>query len=252
MQQPHCHIYDLGRIDYGQAFDLQKKAVRMMLEGKLDNTVLLLEHPPVYTIGRQGGEHNVLIDAAKRKELGISLYDVDRGGDVTYHGPGQLVGYPILHLEPWKNDIRQYVRMLEEVIIRLLSEFGIQAGRKEGLTGTWIGDEKICAIGVKANRDTKHKGFITSHGFAFNVQPDLSHFSYIVPCGITQFGVTSMQKRLGKDFDMQEIKWRWVAAFQEVFGTTVEWPQDDIVKRLEGIEGVKIEEGTSFTTRCAF
>ncbi|MGZ4164096.1 MAG: lipoyl(octanoyl) transferase LipB, partial [Tumebacillaceae bacterium] len=130
----HCQMYDLGVIEYGEAFDLQKKAVRKMLAGELANTVLLLEHPPVYTIGRAGGEHNVLINAEQRAELGITLFDVDRGGDVTYHGPGQLVGYPILHLEPWKNDVRKYVRNLEEVIIKLLAEFGIKAGRKEGIT----------------------------------------------------------------------------------------------------------------------
>lgn len=250
--RPHSQLYDLGRIEYGVAFDLQKKAVRRMLGGELENTVLLLEHPPVYTIGRAGGEHNVLIDAEKRAELGITLFDVDRGGDVTYHGPGQLVGYPILHLEPWKNDVRKYVRMLEEVIIKLLAEFDIRAGRKEGLTGTWVGDEKICAIGVKANRDTAHKGFITSHGFAFNIQPDLSHFGYIVPCGITEYGVTSLSKLLGRTFDMGEIKLRWAAAFQDVFDITVEWPQDSIVERLNAETTAPRAETPAFRTDCRF
>jgi lipoyl(octanoyl) transferase len=249
---PHCQMYDLGVIEYGTAFDLQKKAIRKMLAGELGNTVLLLEHPPVYTIGRAGGEHNVLINAEQRAELGITLFDVDRGGDVTYHGPGQLVGYPILHLEPWKNDVRKYVRMLEEVIIKLLAEFGIQAGRKEGLTGTWVGNEKICAIGVKANRDTAHKGFITSHGFAFNIQPELSHFGYIVPCGITEYGVTSMAKLLGKSFDMVEIKLRWAAAFQEVFDVSVEWPRDSIVERLHQELGTTTTETPAFRTDCRF
>jgi lipoyl(octanoyl) transferase len=230
------HIYDLGVIEYGRAFELQKRAVRRMLEGRLDNTILLLEHPPVFTIGRAGGEHNVLVDATERERLGIALFDVDRGGDVTYHGPGQLVGYPILHLEPWKNDVRRYVRLLEEVAIRLLDSFGIEGGRKEGMSGAWVGDEKVCAIGVKANRDPHRKGFITSHGFAFNVQPDLSHFDLIVPCGITEYGVTSLQKLTGREHDMSDIKRRWTEAFSEVFAVDVDWPSDDIVETLEDEE----------------
>ena len=215
--RPRCHVQDLGMIEYGTAFDLQKQTVREMLEGKRENTLYLLEHPPVYTIGRAGGEHNVLIDAEQRGRLGITLFDVDRGGDVTYHGPGQLVGYPILHLEPWKNDVRQYVRLLEEVAIRLLAGYGITAGRKEGMSGAWVGAEKVCAIGVKVNRDNERQGYITSHGFAFNVQPDLSHFGYIVPCGITEYGVTSLSKLLGHPVEMDEVKRLWTQHFQEVF-----------------------------------
>ncbi|KEO82362.1 lipoyl(octanoyl) transferase LipB [Tumebacillus flagellatus] len=216
--KPQCDIYDLGRVEYGQGFDLQKKAVRRMLKGELPNTALLLEHPPVYTIGRAGGAQNVLIGEEERKRLGIALFDVDRGGDVTYHGPGQLVGYPILHLRDWKNDVREYLRLLEEVIIRLLAGYGIEAGRKEGMTGAWVGNEKICAIGVKANRDTANQSYITSHGFALNVDPDLSHFGHIIPCGITEYGVTSLRKVLGRTVEMDEVKKRWVAAFAEVFG----------------------------------
>lgn len=227
------HICDLGVIEYGKAFDLQKKAVRRKLEGRLEDTIFLLEHPPVFTIGRAGGEHNILADAGERERLGITMFDVDRGGDVTYHGPGQLVGYPILHLEPWKNDVRRYVRLLEEVAIRLLAGYGIEAGRKEGMSGAWVGNEKICAIGVKANRDPHTKGFITSHGFAFNVQPDLGHFGLIVPCGITEYGVTSLQQLTGQTHEMSEIKKRWAAAFAEVFETEVDWPTVDVSKSLE-------------------
>lgn len=220
--RPQCDIYDLGVVEYGQAFDLQKLAVRRMVMGELKNTVLLLEHPPVYTIGRAGGAEHVLIGQQEREDLGISLFDVDRGGDVTYHGPGQLVGYPILHLQDWNNDVREYLRLLEEVIIHLLAGYGISAGRKEGMTGAWVGQEKICAIGVKANRDTANKGFITSHGFAFNIEPDLSHFGYIVPCGITDYGVASLQKVLGRSVEMGEIKRRWIESFAEVFGLDAE------------------------------
>lgn len=246
--KPHCHVYDLGKVEYGPVFGLQKQAVRAMREGKLSNTILLLEHPPVFTIGRAGGAEHVLVTAQEREQIGISMFDVDRGGDVTYHGPGQLVGYPILHLESWKNDVRLYVRMLEEVVIRLLADFGIQAGRKEGLTGTWVGEEKICAIGVKANRDTAHKGFITSHGFAFNIHPDLRHFGYIVPCGITEYGVTSLHQLLGSAPDMQEMKLRWVMAFQEVFGASVEWPTDDIRERIASGQGEAASENNAFRT----
>lgn len=221
MSRPRCHVHDLGMIEYGKAFDLQKQTVRDMLEGKRENTLYLLEHPPVYTIGRAGGEHNVLIGPEQRERLGITLFDVDRGGDVTYHGPGQLVGYPILNLEPWKNDVRQYVRMLEEAAFRLLSGYGITAGRKEGMSGAWVGDEKICAIGVKVNRDNESQSYITSHGFALNVQPDLSHFGYIVPCGITEYGVTSLAKLLGHDVSMDDVKKRWVRSFQEVFDVEI-------------------------------
>lgn len=231
---PRCQFYDLGMIEYGKAFDLQKKAVRQMLQEQLGNTVFMLEHPPVYTIGRAGGEHNVLVNQEQREQLGIAMFDVDRGGDVTYHGPGQLVGYPILHLSSWKNDVRQYVRMLEEVFIRLLAGLNIEAGRKEGMSGVWVGSEKICAIGVKANRDMKHQGFITSHGFAFNVAPDLSHFSYIVPCGITQYGVTSLRKLMGESTpSMQEFKSLFVQAFQDVFSVEASEPTDNIIAHLE-------------------
>jgi lipoate-protein ligase B len=184
---------------------------------KTTTRIYLLEHPPVYTIGRAGGEHNVLIDEVQLKQLGISLYEVDRGGDVTYHGPGQLVGYPILPLTRWGNDVRKYIRMLEEVVIRLLRGYGIASGRIEGLSGVWVGQEKICAIGVKASRDREGKSFITSHGFALNVQPNLDHFTHIVPCGIVDKGVTSMQRVLGRVLPMDEIKNSWIRSFEEVF-----------------------------------
>ncbi|WP_018132814.1 lipoyl(octanoyl) transferase LipB [Effusibacillus pohliae] len=218
-----CKIIDLGKIEYGAAFELQKQAVREVMADKSTTRVYLLEHPPVYTIGRAGGEHHVLVDEQQLKQLGISLYEVDRGGDVTYHGPGQLVGYPILPLARWGNDVRRYIRMLEEVVIRFLREYGIESGRIEGLSGVWVGNEKICAIGVKASRDRAGKSFITSHGFALNVQPDLSHFTHIVPCGIVDKGVTSMQRLLGREVPMDEVKRGWVRSFAEVFEVQCVW-----------------------------
>lgn len=214
----HVQVIDLGTVPYGAAFDMQKEAVRHMLAGELEPTLYLLEHPPVFTIGRAGGEFNVLVDQQQREELGIELFEVDRGGDVTYHGPGQLVGYPILRLEPWGNDVRKYIRMIEEVGIRLLqNEYGIEASRFEGQSGVWVGREKICAIGVKASRDRMGKTYITSHGFAFNVHPNLSHFSYIVPCGITDKGVTSLYKLTGKLVPMDTFKEQWIRSFADVF-----------------------------------
>lgn len=219
----NCKVIDWQQIDYGTAFELQKQAVQEVLADKSTTRVYLLEHPPVFTIGRAGGEHNVLVDANQLQALGISLYEVDRGGDVTYHGPGQLVGYPILPLTRWGNDVRQYIRMLEEVVIRLLREYGLESGRIEGLSGVWVGKEKICAIGVKATRDREGKSFITSHGFALNVQPNLTHFTYIVPCGIVDKGVTSMEKLLGRQIPMDEVKQGWVHAFEDVFEVQCSW-----------------------------
>lgn len=219
----NCRIIDLGQMEYGAAFDLQKRAVQEVMADRATGRVYLLEHPPVYTIGRAGGEHHVLVDETQLKELGISLFEADRGGDVTYHGPGQLVGYPILPLSRWGNDVRQYIRMLEEVVTRFLREYGIESGRIEGLSGVWVGDEKICAIGVKATRDREGKTFVTSHGFALNVQPDLSHFSHIIPCGIADKGVTSVQKLLGCEIPMDEVKRGWARSFEEVFDVRCEW-----------------------------
>ncbi|MFC4769223.1 lipoyl(octanoyl) transferase LipB [Effusibacillus consociatus] len=223
-----CKVIDLGWIEYGPASELQKQAVQEVMADKSTSRIYLLEHLPVYTIGRAGGEHNVLVDETQLKELGISKYEVDRGGDVTYHGPGQLVGYPILPLTRWGNDVRQYVRMLEEVVIRFLRGYGIEGGRIEGLSGVWVGPEKICAIGVKASRDRHGKSFITSHGFALNVQPNLSHFANIIPCGIVDKGVTSMKKLLDREIAMGEVKQGWVQAFEEVFEVKCEWDSSDV------------------------
>lgn len=225
-EQNRLQIIDLGMIAYGAAFELQKKAVQEVLVDRGSSRVYLLEHPPVYTIGRAGGPHNVLVNEQQLKEFGISLFEVDRGGDVTYHGPGQLVGYPIMHLAKWGNDVRKYIRLIEESVIRFLREYGIESGRIEGLSGVWVGNEKICAIGVKATRDREGKSFITSHGFALNVQPNLTHFTHIIPCGIVDKGVTSMEKLLDRQIPMSEVKRGWVRAFEEVFDLQGVWKED--------------------------
>jgi lipoyl(octanoyl) transferase len=188
------HVERPGTVAYADGLELQKRLVERRRAGEIPDTLLLLEHPHVITLGTSAQRENILIADADGQLLGIEVFDTGRGGDVTYHGPGQLVGYPILDLKPDRCDLHGYVRDLEEVLIRALASFGISAGRKDGLTGAWVGDDKIAAIGVRVS-----SGWITSHGFALNVTTDLSYFGSIVPCGITEFGVTSMARVLGAE-----------------------------------------------------
>jgi lipoyl(octanoyl) transferase len=180
-----CTLLELGRIDYGSALALQQRLVAERKEETAEDHLLLLQHPHVITLGRNGHMENLLAGDEALRSAGISFYPTDRGGDVTYHGPGQLVGYPILDLREWKRDVGAYVRALEQTIIDTLADFGIAAGRIAKLTGVWVGERKIAAIGVHLSR------WVTSHGFALNVSTDLSYFQYIVPCGLTK-PVTSM------------------------------------------------------------
>jgi lipoate-protein ligase B len=173
--------------------------------------LILLEHPHVYTLGRRADEEHVLADPARLAEIGAAVYRVDRGGDVTYHGPGQLVGYPILDLKAGGADVHRYVHDLEETIIRALADFGVEAGRSEVNPGVWVGGDKIAAIGVKVAH------WITSHGFALNVDPDLAYFGEIVPCGLHDRGVTSMAKLLGRQVAVEEVAERLLARFTEAF-----------------------------------
>jgi lipoyl(octanoyl) transferase len=202
----------LGVVDYAVALELQQQLVARRRAGDVPDTLLLLEHPHVITLGTAAHRDNILIDDDQGRLLGIDIYDTGRGGDVTYHGPGQLVGYPIFDLKPGRCDLHRYVRDLEEVLIRTLGAFGIECGRKEGLTGVWVSDAKIAAIGVRVS-----SGWITSHGFALNVTTDLSFFDSIVPCGIREFGVTSMQRVLAATPDSERINATVVSAFRDVF-----------------------------------
>jgi lipoate-protein ligase B len=181
-------LVELGVIPYDEAWQLQKRLVAQRRAGEIPDTLVLLEHPPTYTIGRSGSAAHVLVDPKSR---GIELFEVDRGGDVTYHGPGQVVGYPIVDLRPRGNDVHAYLRSVEEVLIRTLAEFGIEGQRDGRYTGVWVGDEKVAAIGVKVSVG------VTSHGFALNVDPDFTHWAGIVPCGIQGRGITSLAKLLG-------------------------------------------------------
>lgn len=222
-------LFDLGNQPYQPVWDLQtaiqqrlvrqKKARRdqkLYKPGNEDNDVLLLvEHPHVYTLGKSGDSAHLLKGVAELADIDAAYIEIDRGGDITYHGPGQIVGYPILDLARHFTDIHQYLRFLEEVIIRVCADYDIKAGRIEGLTGVWVDGAKICAMGIRCSR------WVTMHGFAFNVNTDLSYFSHIVPCGISDKSVTSLQKILGRYVDDQEVKNYLVNHFQDVFEVSV-------------------------------
>jgi lipoyl(octanoyl) transferase len=205
----NCVVRELGRVDYGRALELQQELVSQRKRGLIDDQLLLLEHPHVITLGRNGHMENVLASDEILDRAGISFYPTDRGGDVTYHGPGQLVGYPILDLRDWKRDVGAYVRGVEQSIIETLADFGIEAGRIPKLTGVWVGERKIAAIGVHLSR------WVTSHGFALNVSTDLSYFQYIVPCGLTR-PVASMAQ-LGVRVSLDAVMRSLAGHFGRVF-----------------------------------
>ncbi len=210
-------VRELGLVPYTEGLQLQAELVRERREGEIPDTLLLLQHPHVITLGSGAHEENILLGPEERAARGIELYAAGRGGDVTYHGPGQLVGYPILDLKPDRCDLHQYLRDLEEVLILTLGDYGLRAGRREGLTGVWVDDRKLAAIGVRVS-----SGWITSHGFALNVETDLAFFDAIVPCGIREYGVGSIAGELGRKVEMQEVEARVVAHFTDVFGRAVE------------------------------
>ena len=211
----------LGVIPYAGALDLQTRLVDQRKAGVIADQLLLLEHPPVITLGARvrGDRSHVLATAEALAAEGIELFEAGRGGDVTYHGPGQLVGYPILDLAPDRRDVHRYVRDLEQVMIDTAASFGVEAGRVAGLTGAWVGSEKLAAIGVRVSR------WVTSHGFAFNISPDLAHFGYIVPCGIHDRGVTSLGRLLGRNVAREEVEDTVVRAFATVFDRTPAWSE---------------------------
>src|SRR5207249_2103415 len=203
-----------GRVLYLEALALQRKLVEQRRSGAIDDVLLLLEHPHVITLGVRGdgGRAHILAGADALAARGVEVHETGRGGDVTYHGPGQIVGYPILDLKPDRCDVHRYVRDLEDVLIRTAADFGIGAQRVPGLTGVWVGREKLAAIGVRLSR------WITSHGFALNVSTDLEYFNLIVPCGIADRGVTSVERLLGRHVARQEVEDRLVVHFGDVFG----------------------------------
>jgi lipoyl(octanoyl) transferase len=210
-------VHRLGTIAYPESLALQQTFVEDRRAGRIGDTLLLLEHPPVITIGvRTGGRAHVVASAEMLSGAGVAVHETGRGGDVTYHGPGQLVGYPIFDLNPDRRDVHQYVRDLEQALIFALDRFGIAGRRLTGLTGVWVGssgrEEKIAAIGVRISR------WITSHGFALNVSTNLDHFDWIVPCGIVDRGVTSMARALGRPVPMVDVEEAVVAGMAQVCG----------------------------------
>jgi len=207
------NVISLGKVDYMEALDLQEKLLARRQQGEIDNTLLLLEHPPVLTLGKRGIYSNIIVPKEELDANRISIYEVARGGDVTYHGPGQIVGYPIVDLKDLNKGVKDFVWMIEEVFIRLLkNEYGITAHREEKkYTGVWVGDEKITAIGIAV------KHWVTMHGFAFNVNTKLEHYKWINPCGITDKGVTSLKKLLGHPQDFGKLNEIMIEYFCEIF-----------------------------------
>ncbi len=224
------HFIHLGLKDYKEAWDFQEEVFKKTVDQKIENRKLPEEqnvetenhlifcyHPHVFTLGKSGDENHLLANEAFLKEKEASFYKINRGGDITYHGPGQIVGYPILDLDHFFTDIHKYLRFLEEAVILTLKEYGIEAGRIDGLTGVWLDWEdekkarKICALGVKSSR------WVTMHGFAFNVNTNLEYFNYIVPCGIQDKAVTSLQNELAREIDIQEVEGKLKRNLEQVF-----------------------------------
>ncbi|MCK4401268.1 lipoyl(octanoyl) transferase LipB [bacterium] len=206
-----CNVLDVGLKDYMEVYDLQKKLLAERIKNKIPDTLILTEHSPTFTIGRKGGRENILVSNEVLGKNGIKVYEVDRGGDITYHGPGQIVGYPIMNLAEWNKDIHFYLRSLEEAIIRFLSHFKIMAVRMNNYTGVWVGDCKIAAIGIGVSKWT------TFHGFCININPNKKHFGMITPCGITDKKVTSLDELTGETTDMGKAKQVLVNEFGNCF-----------------------------------
>jgi lipoyl(octanoyl) transferase len=204
-------VRHLGRVPYAEGLRIQEQLVAERQAGRIVDVLLLLEHEPVFTMGRNARAENVLLSSEALRARGFEIFETGRGGDVTYHGPGQVVGYPILELPPDRRDVHRYVRDLEEVMIRACADYGITAGRIQGKTGTWVGSDKVGAIGVRIAR------WVTSHGFALNVANDLAPFALIVPCGIRDHGVTSVSRVLGREVAIDEVAGRLAAHVEAVF-----------------------------------
>jgi lipoyl(octanoyl) transferase len=222
-----CDLRQLHLVTYENALRMQQKLVELRQHEEIADQLLLLEHPPVITLGRGGHLDNLLATPDALRRNGVRFFETTRGGDITYHGPGQIVGYPILHLGEGNRDIRKYVEKLEEVLIRTVADYGIVAERLDGKRGIWVGNDKIAAIGVRIAR------WVTSHGFALNVSTNLEHFRLITPCGLQGMGVTSIERELGRSVPLDEVREKLVSHFAEVF-------QREIVPRPESIRLIKV------------
>ena len=211
MDKKYLTYCDLGVIDYKEAWDLQQEIHAKRVLGEVEDILFLLEHPNTYTLGKTAHKANLISSEDYLKQNQISVYDIDRGGDITYHGPGQIVGYPIIDLNNWFKDTHKYLRALEEVIIKTCNDYGLKSERNPKHTGVWIGDKKIAAIGIKVSR------WVTMHGFAFNVNTDLNLFSGIIPCGIQDKTVTSLKQELRNEINIQEVKEKLLKNFIQLF-----------------------------------
>lgn len=226
----HLVVCSLGRVDYKMAWDLQRQIQARLIRAKrseppesIPHVLLLVEHPPVYTLGKSGDKSNLLLSEDALARYSADFHQIDRGGDITFHGPGQIVGYPILDLDRFFTDVHRYLRELEETIIRTCADFGVRGDRFTGRTGVWVGpdqrgvERKICAMGIRCSR------WVTMHGFALNVNTDLSYFNHINPCGITDRGATSLTAELGRTIDEAVVADAVVGHFAQRFGTSLDW-----------------------------
>tara|TARA_Y100001960_G_scaffold4609_1_gene4912 strand:- start:711 stop:1382 length:672 start_codon:yes stop_codon:yes gene_type:complete len=207
VEKINVNIMDLGQRSYKEVWSLQKKMQLKRINKEIDDFLILVEHNPVYTLGKNADTNHLL----QGRDLSVDVFNVERGGDITFHGPGQLVGYPILDLTNYKKSVSWYMRSLEQLTIDVLGEFGIKANRIKGLTGVWVGDEKIAAQGVQLSR------WVTMHGFSLNVNPDLSFYDGIIPCGIFDYGVTSLERLLGSTQKMKKVKSLVIDKFNQIF-----------------------------------
>ncbi len=212
-----CLVYDLGLVDYHKGLLLQEKLLSSRKSGAISDVLLLLQHPSVFTMGRSGIDRNIIVPEETLVKEGIPIFQTNRGGDITYHGPGQLVGYPILNLRENGLTVHQYVWNLEEIVIRTLADFGIGGQRVSGRRGVWVGEEKVCALGLRIS------GEVTMHGFALNVNTNLKYFTYIIPCGITGVSITSVSKLLGHEIEIGEIQESLLRHFSQVLKLTLEY-----------------------------
>lgn len=210
-----CSLIDLGLVPYAEALTLQRRLAALRVEDRLGDVLLLVEHPPVITLGRAGRKAHLRIPESSLAALGVEFYEVERGGDMTYHGPGQLVGYPILNLADHGRDVHRYLRQLEAVLIRTLSGFGMTAGRSVGRTGVWVGEGKIASLGIHVSR------WVTRHGFALNVNVNLAPFQLIVPCGIQDAKVISMAQELSGPISVREVAAALIRCFEAEFGVSL-------------------------------
>lgn len=237
-----AHVARLGLVSFQSAWELQRRLVELRAAGEIPDTLLLLEHPHSYTLGRTADESNIRASPTDLAQIGAEVFRIDRGGDVTYHGPGQLVGYPIMFIEDRRN-LLQYIRKLEEVIIRALAGFGIDSGRIDGLSGVWVGEEKIAAIGVKIGR-------VTSHGFALNVSTDMTYFRHIVPCGIRDKGVTSIRCELERQAQLRDAGTSASVTFPQVVEAITEHFGDVFEREMVSVN-LEIEGSKASLTSCS-